>query len=71
MILMVAGALNLERLAVEKEPLVASKRIVRTPKLTRSAIPRFAASLDGYDCRIKIGRIHRPQCRIGPASQLR
>jgi hypothetical protein len=42
-ILVVAGALNLQRLAVEKNPLSASKTAVRTPKLTRSASRGLAA----------------------------
>jgi hypothetical protein len=37
MILVVAGALNLQRLAVQEESLVGVEDAVRTPKLTRSA----------------------------------
>ena len=60
MVLMVTGALNLERLAVEKESLVSIENRGTHAKAPPLGIARLSARFDGHDGRVEIGLIDRP-----------
>ena len=60
-ILVVAGALYLERLAVQQEPLVSVEHSRANAEAHAFRIAKLSIRLDSYGRRIKIRRIHRPQ----------
>ena len=65
MVLVVAGALNLQRFAVEEESLVGIEDRGAHAKADPLGIARLAARLHRHNRRVEIRRIHRPQRRIG------
>ena len=64
-VLMVAGALNLQRLAIEEEPLGRIEDRGPHPKAHPLGIARLPIGLNRHNRRVEIRRIHRPQRRIG------
>jgi len=65
MIVVIAGALDLHRLAIEEEALVRIKNRGAHAKAHSLRIANFFADFDACNRRIKIWLIHRPECRIG------
>ncbi len=65
MILMIAGALNLDRFAVEEESLVRIEHRRAHAKADALCIAWLAAGFHSHNRRIEIGRIRRPKRRIG------
>ena len=63
-ILVIAGALNLERLAVEEEALVGVEERRAHAKAHSLGITGLAAGLHGHNRRVKVRSIHRPERRI-------
>ena len=67
-IVMVAGALNLQRLAVEEKALVGVKLHSADAKTDALGIARFASAFNGHNGRVEIRLIDGPERRIGQLS---
>ena len=65
MVLVVAGALNLDGLAVEEEALFRIEDRSAHAEADALGIARLAGGFNGDDCGVEIGRFDRPEGGIG------